>query len=219
MAFRAGISCGSAGWRWAGLSLPQLLRAEAQSGTRRSHKAVIMIFLPGGPSHQDMFDLKMDAPSEIRGEFKPIPTNVPGIQISEHLPQLAQMMDKLHAHPLDGGLRHAARRFPVPDRPPVQGSAAGRLAVVRLGRVEAAGRARSGGAAVRRARAEDGPHGMGALRRAGLPRRGARALRAEQRRRHRGHDAQWRHARPARRSPRAARRASINSAATWTPAG
>src|SRR5580765_1264530 len=78
-----------------GLTLPQLLQAEAQSGIRLSHKAVIMIFLQGGPSHQDMFDLKMDAPSEIRGEFKPIKTNVPGIQICEHLPLLAGMMDKL----------------------------------------------------------------------------------------------------------------------------
>src|SRR6266478_3289305 len=78
-----------------GLTLPQLLQAEAQSGIRRSHKAVIMIFLPGGPSHQDMFDLKMDAPSEIRGEFRPIATSVPGIQICEHLPRLAKMMDKL----------------------------------------------------------------------------------------------------------------------------
>jgi hypothetical protein len=77
-----------------GLSLPSILRAEAQSGVGRSHKAVIMIFLPGGPSHQDIFDLKMDAPSEIRGEFKPISTNVPGIQITEHLPRLARMMDK-----------------------------------------------------------------------------------------------------------------------------
>src|SRR5688572_32394853 len=78
-----------------GLTLPQLLQAEAQSGIRRSHKAVIMIFLPGGPSHQDMFDLKMDAPSEIRGEFKPIATNVAGIQICEHLPLLAKRMDKV----------------------------------------------------------------------------------------------------------------------------
>ncbi|MBI2948337.1 MAG: DUF1501 domain-containing protein [Verrucomicrobia bacterium] len=77
-----------------GLSLSQILAAEAQSGIRRSHKAVIMIFLPGGPSHQDIFDLKMDAPLEIRGEFKPIPTNVPGIQICEHLPQLAKVIDK-----------------------------------------------------------------------------------------------------------------------------
>ena len=78
-----------------GFTLPQLLQAEAQSGIRRSHKAVIMIFLPGGPSHQDIFDLKMDAPSEIRGEFKPISTAVPGIQICEHLPRLAKMMDQL----------------------------------------------------------------------------------------------------------------------------
>lgn len=78
-----------------GLSLPSILRAEAASGVGRSHKAVIMIFLPGGPSHQDIFDLKMDAPSEIRGEFRPISTNVPGIQITEHLPRLARMMDKV----------------------------------------------------------------------------------------------------------------------------
>jgi len=59
-----------------GLGLPELLRAEAASGVRSSgnqHKAVMMIFLPGGPSHQDMFDLKLDASTEIRGEFKPIP--------------------------------------------------------------------------------------------------------------------------------------------------
>src|SRR5919205_685517 len=78
-----------------GLSLPQILRAEAASGTGKSHKAVIMIFLPGGPSHQDMFDLKMDAPSEIRGEFRPISTKVPGIQICEHMPRIAGVMDKL----------------------------------------------------------------------------------------------------------------------------
>src|SRR5215468_9465882 len=78
-----------------GLTLPELLRAEAQSGIRKSHKAVIMIFLPGGPSHQDMFDLKLDAPSEIRGEFKPISTKVPGIQICEHLPKIAARMDKM----------------------------------------------------------------------------------------------------------------------------
>ena len=77
-----------------GLSLNDVLRAEAAQKAGKSHKAVIMVFLPGGPSHQDMFDLKPDAPSEIRGEFKPISTNVPGIQICEHLPRLAKMMDK-----------------------------------------------------------------------------------------------------------------------------
>jgi Protein of unknown function (DUF1501) len=77
-----------------GLSLPGLLRGEAVSGVGRSNKAIIMIYLPGGPSHQDMFDLKADAPREIRGEFKPISTSVPGIQISEHLPKLARLADK-----------------------------------------------------------------------------------------------------------------------------
>jgi hypothetical protein len=78
-----------------GLSLPQLLRAEAQAGIRSSHKSVIMVFLSGGPPHQDMVDLKPDAPPEIRGEFQPIATSVPGIQICEHLPKMAGMMDRL----------------------------------------------------------------------------------------------------------------------------
>lgn len=77
-----------------GLSLPQLLRAEQQSGTGQSHKAIIMIYLTGGPPHQDMVDLKPHAPTEIRGEFQPIQTNIPGIEISEHMPRVAAMMDK-----------------------------------------------------------------------------------------------------------------------------
>jgi hypothetical protein len=76
------------------LSLPNLLAAEAQSGITLSHKAIINVFLPGGPPHLDMWDLKPDAPAEIRGEFRPIRTNVPGIDICEHFPQLARMMDK-----------------------------------------------------------------------------------------------------------------------------
>jgi hypothetical protein len=77
-----------------GLALPQLLHAEQQSGIRTAHKSVIMIFLSGGPPHQDMVDLKMDAPQDIRGEFKPIKTNVPGLDICEHMPRLSKMMDK-----------------------------------------------------------------------------------------------------------------------------
>lgn len=77
-----------------GLSLPQVLRAQAASGESSPHKAVIMIFLAGGPPHQDMFDLKPNAPTEIRGEFDPIQTNVPGIQISELMPRVASMMDR-----------------------------------------------------------------------------------------------------------------------------
>src|SRR6267378_7728191 len=77
-----------------GLSLPQILRAEAQAGVTSSHKAVIIIFLSGVPPHQDMVDLKPDAPAEIRGEFRPIRTNVAGIDICEHLPRLATRMDR-----------------------------------------------------------------------------------------------------------------------------
>jgi hypothetical protein len=77
------------------LSLPNLLAAEAQQpGARSTHKAVINVYLPGGPPHLDMWDLKPDAPDGIRGEFKPIRTNVPGIDVCEHFPQLAKMMDK-----------------------------------------------------------------------------------------------------------------------------
>ncbi|MEY5014130.1 MAG: hypothetical protein RIS92_488 [Verrucomicrobiota bacterium] len=82
-----------------GASLPQVLAAQAggegvSSPQVSGAKSVIMIFLPGGPSHQDMFDLKMDAPSEVRGEFKPIGTNVDGLQITEHLPLMAKRMDR-----------------------------------------------------------------------------------------------------------------------------
>jgi len=79
-----------------GLTLVDFLAAEARASQKiPAHKAVIIVYLPGGPPHQDTFDLKMDAPSEIRGEFKPIDTSVPGIQIGELLPKMAKMMDKL----------------------------------------------------------------------------------------------------------------------------
>lgn len=82
-----------------GLSLPEILHAQEtaprSSGDRSGNKAVIMIYLSGGPSHQDMYDLKMDAPVEIRGSFRPIETNVPGIEICEHMPRLARIMDKV----------------------------------------------------------------------------------------------------------------------------
>ncbi len=82
----------------AGLTLADVLRAKAgQDASTRptSHKAAIMIYLPGGPSHMDMWDLKPEAPAEFRGEFKPIRTNVPGVHISEHMPMQARMFDKL----------------------------------------------------------------------------------------------------------------------------
>src|SRR5579885_1525293 len=83
----------------AGLTLAAMLRAQAQAarngGKPASKKAAIMIYLPGGPSHLDMYDLKPDAPKEFRGEFKPIATNVPGVQICELFPLQARMWDKL----------------------------------------------------------------------------------------------------------------------------
>ncbi|MCC2669136.1 MAG: hypothetical protein K0Q72_1607 [Armatimonadetes bacterium] len=80
----------------ASLSLADVLRAEAASPVRgkRGHKAVINVFLGGGPPHQDMWEIKTDAPAEIRGEFKPINTKVDGIQIGEAFPRIAGMMDR-----------------------------------------------------------------------------------------------------------------------------
>jgi hypothetical protein len=76
-----------------GITLPQLLRAEEErgaAGVDARADACILVFLDGGPSHLDMWDMKPAAPSEIRGPFKPIATSVPGLQFSEHLPRLAQ---------------------------------------------------------------------------------------------------------------------------------
>ncbi|MCE9534411.1 MAG: DUF1501 domain-containing protein, partial [Planctomycetes bacterium] len=78
-----------------GLTLPQLLKAEDNANLQSSKKSVIMIYLVGGAPHQDMFDLKPDAPKEIAGPCKPIATNVTGIKIGESFPLLARMMDKL----------------------------------------------------------------------------------------------------------------------------
>jgi len=79
-----------------GLSLSSYLRlAEAGEVNPQSKgKAGILIYLTGGPSHMDTFDLKPEAPEEYRGEFRPIKTNVPGVEISEHLPKLAGQADK-----------------------------------------------------------------------------------------------------------------------------
>jgi hypothetical protein len=85
-----------------GLNLPQLLEAESLSGRQIGgqpshirHKSVIMVYLSGGLAHQDTLDLKPAAPAGIRGEFKPIATSVPGVQICELLPKIAAIMDKL----------------------------------------------------------------------------------------------------------------------------
>ena len=75
-----------------GLSLPAALRAEAQSGLKVRAKSVIFLHQFGGPAHQDTFDMKPDAPAEIRGEFKPIPSSLPGINVCELLPRLSRVM-------------------------------------------------------------------------------------------------------------------------------
>ena len=84
-----------------GLNLPQLLATQAAAkdaspttGSFGCARSVILLYLQGSPSHIDLWDPKPDAPAEIRGEFKPIPTNVPGILLSEVLPLLAQQADK-----------------------------------------------------------------------------------------------------------------------------
>lgn len=93
---RTAIQIGALGM--GGLHLSDLLRAEQRSSQTGSKKSVIMIYMVGAPPHQDMYDLKMQAPSEIRGEFQPIPTSVPGIEICEHMPNLARIMH--HCVPL-----------------------------------------------------------------------------------------------------------------------
>lgn len=95
-----------------GLNLPDLfaLRALAQTSPappRQRAQSSVFIFLFGGPSHIDLWDMKPTAPAEVRGEFKPIDTNVPGIQVCEHLPLLADQMDKFCL------LRSMTHRMPV----------------------------------------------------------------------------------------------------------
>lgn len=96
---RSFIKVGTFSFGAASLTLADLFRAEAAaklknptSGTR--HKALINIFLGGGPPHQDMWEIKTDAPKEIRGEFNPISTKVPGVQIGETFKKIAAMSDK-----------------------------------------------------------------------------------------------------------------------------
>jgi hypothetical protein len=90
------LRVGALGAAGVGLSLSGYLRMASAGGVRNgaTAKSAIFINLTGGPSHMDTFDLKPDAPAEYRGTFNPINTNVPGVEISEHLPKLAQHADK-----------------------------------------------------------------------------------------------------------------------------
>src|SRR4029077_10361826 len=93
---RAFVQAGAASL--AGLSLPWLSTLQAAGAVNESAakiKNVIVLFLVGSPGHVDTWDMKPDAPAAVRGKFKPIRTNAPGIQICEHFPLMAKMMDKV----------------------------------------------------------------------------------------------------------------------------
>jgi hypothetical protein len=91
---RGFLKIGAFGLGAVSLGLTDILRAETRAGIGSSNKSVINVFLGGGPPHQDMWEIKTEAPKEIRGEFKPIDTKVSGVQICEVFPKIAAMMDK-----------------------------------------------------------------------------------------------------------------------------
>src|SRR5215213_10279062 len=96
---RNALKVGALSFGAVNLTLADVLRAEAAAKkqdpfARTGHKAVINIFLGGGPPHQDMWEIKTEAPKEIRGEFNPIQTNVTGIQIGETFQRISRLMDK-----------------------------------------------------------------------------------------------------------------------------
>jgi len=91
---RSFLRIGAMGMGAGAATLADVLRADSTNPAPNRHKSVIHIFLGGGPPHQDMWEIKTEAPKEIRGEFQPISTKVPGIQICEVFPRIAAMMDK-----------------------------------------------------------------------------------------------------------------------------
>ena len=162
-----------------GLSLPGLLRAEDRAGLRRSHKAVIMIFLAGGPPHQDMVRPQARGPRGIRGEFRPIPTNVPGLEICEHMPRLARMMDKFVVirSLVGAGGDHSAGQCMTGYKDMVSKAQGGRPSLGAIvSRAPGAGASRR--ADVRRALAAYRRGAMEQPRRARLPGTGPRAIHA-----------------------------------------
>ena len=128
----------------AGLALPDVLKARAlatKDGTAKN-TAVIQVFLSGGPTHLETYDLKPDAPKEFRGDFKPIPTKLAGVQLSEYFPRQAQVMDKiavirsLHHDSADHGIGShwtmtgfpsSSSFMPAPTTGPASGSIAARM--------------------------------------------------------------------------------------------
>ena len=113
-----------------GLSLADLLRLRAEAGTPKetTQKSVIMVYLPGGPSHIDMYDLKPDAPVEYRGEFRPIRTNVPGMDICELMPRQAAIADKFS---ILRGIRTHGNHDPTELLTGIHAAASGTIGTVR----------------------------------------------------------------------------------------
>jgi len=94
MTRRDALHIGAVAMGSVGFGLSDLLRAEGEAAARASGKNLINIFLHGGPTHMDTFDLKPEAPVEYRGEFRPIATNAPGVEICELMPELAGVADR-----------------------------------------------------------------------------------------------------------------------------
>jgi hypothetical protein len=118
-----------------GMTLADVLRLRAAAGDQRSTpRAVIMICLAGGPSHLDMYDLKPDAPSDYRGEFRPIRSHVPGFDLCEHMPLQAQIADKLalvrtvqFVEPMQHELEEVYTGYPKSAKRPAFGSIVSRF--------------------------------------------------------------------------------------------
>jgi hypothetical protein len=119
------LRVGTAGLFGLGLSLPRLLQARTQARVRA--KSMILFVLEGGPMHQDLWDMKPDAPIGVRSEFRPIATTVPGLSFCEHLPMLAQQAHHLtlvrSVHHTIGD-HNAGAYYALTGRPPL---ASGRL--------------------------------------------------------------------------------------------
>ena len=116
---RSMIQAGALGLAGLGMADVARLRGESIGGRVTPKKSVIFLFLTGGISHQDSFDLKPEAPSTVRGEFQPIATRTSGMEICEHLPRLAQRSDRYTLRPDDRSSNHrrAADARPTTARP------------------------------------------------------------------------------------------------------
>jgi len=112
------------GLGFCGMSVPALVHAGGQVGTRKAAKSTILVWLSGGASHLDTWDMKPDAPAEFRGEFKPVATSAPGVRLCEHLPMLARqahhlaVVNSLGHFGRGTGDHHAGYYYNLTGRPP-----------------------------------------------------------------------------------------------------